>query len=376
MQEPSADAIPFAITRLGTLMRPEPQDPDEAWGVLNPGCARARDNQLYLFPREVGEGNTSRIGIGKVHFGPSGNPVAVERIAHALDPAEHYEFVTASLYGCEDARVVYVPLLDRYVMTYVALSSMGPRVALAISADLLVWRRLGLVDFLLEDGVDLNVYGNKDALLVPEPVTDPEGRPALALIHRPMYSMMTPNRMIELPKPAGVAEPRDSMWISYSALDAVHADPHALTQYAHHQVLATPQAHWENVKIGGGAPPLLTHLGWLVVYHGVQGDALSVFELDPRRRNVRYCAGVLVLDREDPRKILYRSPDPILEPVTSEERNGVARNVVFPTGVDPRTPPAPGSRVDVYYGMADTAVGVGYLTLPKTLPVSRTSCIA
>ena len=89
---------------------------------------------------------------------------------------------------------------------------------------------------------------------------------------------------------------------------------------------------------------------------------------DPAHRYLRYCAGAMVLDRYDPRKVLYRSPVPILEPVVREECEGVVSHVVFPTGLDPRPPPAPGSRVDVYYGMADTAIGVGWLSLPETLP--------
>jgi predicted GH43/DUF377 family glycosyl hydrolase len=164
------DDLPFRITRLGVLMRRKPHDPDEARGVLNPGCVRGRDGQLYLFPREVSRGNCSCIGICRVEFGADGYPTHALRMAHALDPTESYERVSAALYGCEDARVVYVPLLDRYVMTYVALTSIGPRISLAISADALRWQRLGLVDFMLEQDIDLNVYCNKDPLLFPAPV--------------------------------------------------------------------------------------------------------------------------------------------------------------------------------------------------------------
>jgi predicted GH43/DUF377 family glycosyl hydrolase len=158
------------------------------------------------------------------------------------------------------------------------------------------------------------------------------------------------------------------MWISYAYLDAINTDIHELTHCAEHQVLATPQAAWENVKIGGGAPPLLTHLGWLVVYHGVSGDAGAERDRDRRHRNLHYSAGVMLLDSADPRKILYRSPHPILQPAMCDEQQVAVGNVVFPTGLDPRGPPGPGSRVDVYYGMGDAAIGVGYLTLPAALP--------
>ena len=75
---------------------------------------------------------------------------------------------------------------------------------------------------------------------------------------------------------------------------------------------------------------------------------------------VHYSAGAMLLDLEDPRKILYRSAEPTLAPETDEERAGVVPNVVFPTGIDPRA----NGRVDVYYGMADSAIGVARLDIP------------
>jgi beta-1,2-mannobiose phosphorylase / 1,2-beta-oligomannan phosphorylase len=360
----------FAISRLGTIMRPRPRDPREAGGILNPGCARGRDGQLYLFPRLVDGGNHSCIGIARVRFAAGGDPQGADRLGVALRPEAPYERMSASTYGCEDARVTYVPALDRYVMTYAAITPIGPRVALAVSDDLFAWRRLGLASFHPEHDLDLGVYNNKDPLLFPAPVRDPLGRLALALIHRPMYELTMRNMdvTVSLPTPCGVDDRRQSVWISYIDLDAARSDECALTRLAHHQRLAGPEFGWERIKIGGGAPPLLTHLGWLLVYHGVSGGPHLVTARDPGGRAVRYSAGAMVLDALDPRRIIYRSPEPILEPSTPEERTGAVANVVFPTGLDPRAAPAPGSRVDVYYGMADTAIGTGSLTLPETLP--------
>jgi predicted GH43/DUF377 family glycosyl hydrolase len=113
----------------------------------------------------------------------------------------------------------------------------------------------------------------------------------------------------------------------------------------------------------------LTHLGWLLTYHGVGMELHTVTpEEGAPQRYLRYSAGVMVLDRDDPRRVLYRSPEPVLEPATQEERVGIVSDVVFPTGIDLRTPPGPGARLDVYYGMADRLVGAGMLTLPATLP--------
>ena len=71
----------------------------------------------------------------------------------------------------------------------------------------------------------------------------------------------------------------------------------------------------------------------------------------------------MLLDIADPRTIIYRSPRPILAPETDDERAGIVPNVVFPTGVDLRE----NGRVDIYYGMADAAIGVARLDLPARL---------
>jgi beta-1,2-mannobiose phosphorylase / 1,2-beta-oligomannan phosphorylase len=52
-EETGGEAPPFALKRLGVVMEPQPGDPNEAWGVLNPAAARGLDGELYLFPRLV-----------------------------------------------------------------------------------------------------------------------------------------------------------------------------------------------------------------------------------------------------------------------------------------------------------------------------------
>jgi beta-1,2-mannobiose phosphorylase / 1,2-beta-oligomannan phosphorylase len=71
----------------------------------------------------------------------------------------------------------------------------------------------------------------------------------------------------------------------------------------------------------------------------------------------------MLLDIADPRTILYRSTTPVLAPETDDERAGIVPNVVFPTGIDLRAH----GRVDIYYGMADAAIGVARLDLPAQL---------
>jgi predicted GH43/DUF377 family glycosyl hydrolase len=94
-----------------------------------------------------------------------------------------------------------------------------------------------------------------------------------------------------------------------------------------------------------------------MIYHGVAGQILEGVDHQP---HVRYSAGAMLLDSDDPRTILYRSAEPILMPEVAEERTGIVPNVVFPTGIDLRED----GRVDVYYGMADSQIGVARLDLP------------
>ena len=84
-------AAPFQMKRLGIIMQPQPGNPNEVWGTLNPGGARGPDGAYYLFPRLVAQGNYSRIGRARVMFDTVGRPVGVERLGIALEPREPYE---------------------------------------------------------------------------------------------------------------------------------------------------------------------------------------------------------------------------------------------------------------------------------------------
>jgi predicted GH43/DUF377 family glycosyl hydrolase len=350
----------FYLERLGIVMESEPGNPFEVEGVLNPAAARGPDGSLYLFPRLVSRGNYSRIGAARVCFNGEGDPVTVKRLGIALEPTEGYE-LHADGGGCEDPRVTFVEPLRRYVMTYTAFSSDGPRIALAVSDDLFHWERLGLATFEPHLGLDFNGVNNKDALVFPVAVPDPEGRPAMAMIHRPLFPGTEAAEIAAEPKGRTIDLDRESIWISYCPLDLAEMSSDYLCHFRSHHRLASPAAPWERVKIGGGAPPILTLDGWLVIYHGVGELHL---EADDETRNLRYSAGALVLDRRDPRLIRYRSPTPILIPELRQEREGAVAEVVFPTGVDRRSDLGDPSRIDVYYGMADSRLGAARLDAP------------
>ncbi len=354
-------AHPFRLQRLRTIMWGDDANPDEAMGVLNPACCRDRDGRLLLYPRVVAHPNHSRIGLAEVRF-EDGEPVEVARLGYALEPTEGFER-NAHTAGVEDPRVVFLAALDRFVMAYTAFGPLGPRIALAVSPDGRSWERLGPINFTYEPQyrTDFDLYKNKDALLFPDIVRDPHGRPAFALIHRPEYTIPWEWGGTTTIQPDGITETRPAMWISYAPVDTALADLRSLTVWQDHQFLAGSEQPWEVSKIGGGAPPILTPLGWLVIYHGVGAVPQATTERAPRPP---YAAGVMILDRDDPRKILYRSTEPILEPDTDEEREGIVDNVVFPTAVDLRED----GRLDVYYGMADARIGVARLQIPDSLP--------
>src|SRR6202158_36254 len=115
----------FQMRRLGLVMEPEPGNPHEVEGGLNPAGGRGPDGEFYLFPRLVANGNYSRIGIARVKFNEAGDPAGVERLGIALEPEADYE-LRPDGGGCEDPRITFGEDLKRYVMTYTARSPKGP----------------------------------------------------------------------------------------------------------------------------------------------------------------------------------------------------------------------------------------------------------
>ncbi len=350
----------FELKRLDLLITAEPGNPQEVGGVLNPAAARGPDGNLYLFPRLVAEGNYSRIGIARVKFNKEGDPCDIERLGIALQPEADYEFQAEGRGGCEDARVTYVERFGRYVMTYTALSRAGPRIALAVSQDLLHWKRLGLATFEPYRGIDFVHVDNKDASLFPVAIPNHRGKLQLAMIHRPLFAGSRPEEVLCEESPRLVDLDHESIWISYCPMELEGMEPKHLGLFNSHHRLATPVMPWESLKIGGGTPPVMTRHGWMIVYHGVHAtNAVGITE-----KHLCYSAGVMILSAKHPRTILYRSAKPVLTPLLPHERYGVVANVVFPTGIDCRSDIGQPDRFDIYYGMADTRIGVASMMVP------------
>jgi beta-1,2-mannobiose phosphorylase / 1,2-beta-oligomannan phosphorylase len=197
-------------------------------------------------------------------------------------------------YGVEDARVTCID--GKYYINYSAVSWDSWGTALAVTEDFVHLEKKGMI-FHPE---------NKDVAIFPEKV----GGKYIAL-HRPNNSGFG----------------KASIWYSESP-DLLH--------WGNYKVLIRPRdIKWESMKIGGGAPPIKTDQGWLVVYHG-KGDN-SIYSL--------YC---LLLDLEEPSKVLKRGREPLLTPTESYETDGFFSNVVFSNGLVEKD-----GKVYIYYGAAD-----------------------
>ena len=347
--------IPCRLTRLGVLMSADPGAEFEAEGVLNPASGRGPDGRLWLLPRLVAAGNVSRVGIAEVLV-RDGRPAGVRRDGVVLAPDASWERAQDHG-GVEDPRVTWIPSLGLHVMSYVAFGPLGPRPALAVSDNLRDWRRLGPIHFEYQPELDadLNLFTNKDVVYFPEPVPGPGGQLAYAMLHRPTWDLEELVAGSGMARPAGLDDPRPGIWISYAPADAVRRDVRALAHVRSHRLVALPEYDYEVLKIGAGPPPVRIENGWLLIHHGVAGQLAPGWG---PQRHVRYSAGAMLLDPADPGTVLARTSSPLLEPQTAQERRGITPEVVFPTAIEE----IDGQRF-VFYGMADSSIGVASLDI-------------
>ncbi len=283
-----------------------------------------------------------------------------------MEPEANYELRPNGSGGCEDPRVTFIEPLQRYLMSYTAFSPNGPRTALAISADLFHWDRLGLARFAPFQDIDFAHVDNKDASLFPVAIPNHAGKMQMGILHRPLFPGTLPEETAYKSKSRLVDLDHESIWISYCPMPDEGVEPNHTGLFNSHHRLATPVSSWERLKIGGGTPPILTKHGWLIIYHGV-------CDLAEENEAPQFCysAGVMILSKEHPRKILYRSVNPVLRPELLVERSGMIDNVVFPTGIDRRDDLGLPDRFDVYYGMADDRIGVARLDIPDVIPEGK-----
>ena len=228
----------------------------------------------------------------------------------AMRPETEYE-----AFGIEDPRITFID--GTYWINYTAVSSRGIATALASTRDFVTFERHGVIF----------APDNRDVTIFPEKIGG-----QFAALHRPM------------PSGGGLAKP--AIWVARS--------PDLRAWGDHRFVAGARDGKWDDEKIGGGAVPIRVrapgHDGWLAIYHGVT------------RSPVTYSLGALLLDAQDPSRVIGRSREPILRPEAVYEREGFFAGVVFTCGVL-----VEGDVVRVYYGAADGVTAVADLSLAEIL---------
>ncbi len=223
--------------------------------------------------------------------------------APALSPTSYYE-----QFGLEDPRITRIG--DEYYINYSAISPSGDVTALAVTRNFTEYQRCGVIF----------PPDNKDVCLFPRPIN---GR--YYALHRPGSAKF------------GLHE----MWISESP-DLRHWGNHRLLYGCRNDA-------WGDRRNGCGAVPIELEEGWLEIYHAADRDH-------------RYSLGLLLLDKEDPSRVIAAAPEPVLLPEADYELHGFFGNVVFCCGALPAN-----GKIRIYYGCADTSIAMAEAPLQSLL---------
>lgn len=282
--------------------------------VFNPGATRLRDGTTLLLCRVEDFRGHSHLSAARSVNGADNWTIDPEPTMKP-DSSRSEE-----LWGIEDPRITYVPELDKYVVVYTSYSRGGPGVSIALTSDFRDFEHLGLI----------MAPENKDAALFPHRIGG-----NWVLIHRPV---------------SGSAA---HMWISYSP-DLRHWGSHELILRARHG------AWWDANKIGLSPPPIETKEGWLVIYHGVRQTPSGCL----------YRLGLALFDLNSPGHCIRRGNSWIFAPEAAYERAGDVSNVVFPCGY---TVEPDGDTINLYYGAADSSIGLAKGCITEMLDWLRTN---
>lgn len=114
-------------------------------------------------------------------------------------------------------------------------------------------------------------------------------------------------------------------------------------------LLGAEKVPFANSKIGPSAPPIKTKAGWLTTFHAVSYSETNLYSWEKEWKKI-YTAGIMLLDLEDPSKIIGMSHSPLIAPEAKYEREGFRGDVIFPGGMILED----SGEVKIYYGAADT----------------------
>jgi len=225
------------------------------------------------------------------------------RLEPFMVPGKEGIFRQYEEYGVEDPRITF--LEGTYYITYSAYSRHGVRVGLAKTQDFKSVERMALI----------TEADYRNVVLFPEKIS---------------------GRYVRLDRPHSQTNPW-SIWISYSP---------DLRHWGDSKAIMKPVIyHWDQMKIGPGAPPIRTDRGWLNIYHGVF----------PTMDGGIYRLGVALHKLDDPAEVLGVADRWILQPEDPWERVGCVHNVVFTCGAVPEED----GTLRLYWGGADTVMCAG-----------------
>ncbi len=288
----------------------------QAFGTFNPAAVYEK-NKVHILYRAQAVNGTSVIGYAVSSDGYTIDENLDEPIYF---PRENFEkkINETGNSGCEDPRLTQID--DKYYMCYTAYDGVNPP-------------RVAMSSILIDDFINRK-WNWAPAQLISPPGADDKDACITKDTKHNRYLMF--HRL-------GI-----DIW-----LDVRHEIDFSNSGWLGGKILAHPRSDsWDNVKIGISSPPIETDYGWLLIYHGVS---------DPGNF---YKVGAMLLDYDDPFKILARTDEPIIEPVTDYEKYGVIPNVVFPCGTIVKD-----EKIFMYYGGADTVIGVATMPLKDLLKV-------
>ncbi len=279
--------------------------------VHNAGVTRFDGRYVMLFRSHLATGR-SIIGIAESEDGFNFKP----RPEPFMLPSGETTFSEYEEYGVEDPRITF--LEGAYYITYSAYSRHGVRIGLAKTLDFQSVERLA---FITEADC-------RNTVIFPEKIG---------------------GRYVKLDRPHSQISPW-SIWISRSP-DLIH--------WGQSQVIIKPAPyHWDQMKIGPGAPPVRIDRGWLNIYHGVF----------PTMDGSVYRLGVALHKLDDPACVLGVADRWILQPEDPWERVGYVHNVVFTCGAVPEDD----GTLKLYWGGADTVMCAGTAVIDELVELCLT----